>query len=209
MKYSLYGYWQSSSTWRVRIALNVKGVPFQYRPVDIIEKQQFTEGFTQKNLMHQVPVLETPTFKLTQSLAIFRYLEAKYQTPSMVPKDLELEGKMWEICEIINSGIQPLQNIRLLVQLKKLKVNHKEWAQSVIREGFAALQEVLEQTQGEFCIGNQITFADACLAPQVANARRYGLDLEPFQIITGLEKRILNVEVIQKTLPELQSDAPK
>ena len=126
MNYILHSYCHSSSAWRVRIVLYIKGIPFKYQTVDLLEKDHLEEKFAKLNPMHQIPVLETPDLKLSQSLAIFRYLEAKHKDPSMLPNNIELEAKMWEICEIINSGIQPLQNLSTLKKIKDLGGNQKE-----------------------------------------------------------------------------------
>ena len=186
----------------------MKDIPYRYVPVDILDKQQFSEEYTKKNLLRQVPILETPEFRLTQSLAIFKYLEAKHASPAMVPSTIELEAKMWEICEIINSGIQPLQNLSLLQKIKSIGGNQKEWAVFTISQGFGMLEYILKETKGNFCVGNGVTFADACLLPQVNNARRYGVDLEKFKIITEIVKNLEGVQEIQKSFPENQPDAP-
>ena len=207
MAYTLYSFWQSSSAWRVRIALNVKHIPYIYKSVDLLNKSEVTQSLSNKNPLFQVPVLETPSIRLTQSLAIFKYLEAKHKSPSMVPENIELEAKMWEVCEIINSGIQPLQNLALLKKIKSLGGDSKEWGKEVVEKGFVAIESVLKDIRNTFCVGESISFADACLLPQINNARRYGVELEKFEIIMNIARNLEEVEEIKKSLPENQPDA--
>ncbi|MBW2465537.1 MAG: glutathione S-transferase N-terminal domain-containing protein, partial [Deltaproteobacteria bacterium] len=126
MKSTLYGYWRSSSAWRVRIALNFKDVPYEYVAVHLLEEggQQHGEEFRTKNPMRQVPLLEirdgADTIRLAQSVAIIEYLEKRFPEPSLIPEDLVAAAKARQMAEMVNAGIQPLQNLRVLQDIVAL-----------------------------------------------------------------------------------------
>ena len=207
MDITLYSYWRSSSSWRVRIVLACKGIEYNYQAVNLLQHENTDEQFLNKNPMGQVPTLVTPDIALGQSLAIIQYLEHKYPEPSLVPKDLVKMAKMWEICEIINSGIQPVQNLPVLEKIDQLGGNRKEWAQSVISEGLCSVEEILKTTSGLYCIGDEITIADACLIPQLYNARRFELSLDNFPYINAIADRLFQRPEFQRAHPDNQPDA--
>ncbi|OMJ92061.1 hypothetical protein SteCoe_5266 [Stentor coeruleus] len=208
MTYILYSYWQSSSAWRVRIALNIKKVPYTYKAIDLITKEHFSQLYSIKNPMLQVPLLETPTFSISQSLAIFKYLEGKYKFPTMIPNDIQTEAKMWEICEIINSGIQPLQNLSLLKKIKKLGGDPMEWAQENIIKGFGFIEDLLDHKK-VYSVEDFVTFADACILPQLNNAKKYGVNVEKYPKILRVCENLIKVQEIIEAMPENQPDAKK
>lgn len=203
----LYSYWRSSSAWRVRIALAVKGVAHTIVPVNLLTGAQRDEAYFEVNKMQQVPTLEVGDFRLTQSLAILQYLERQYPEPALVPADLGKAAKMYEICEIINSGIHPLQNLAVLNSIEKLGGNKDAWAIETMAKGFRALEAILAETAGIYCVGDQLTWADACLLPQVYNARRRNMDLSAYPTIIRLESSLNALETIAPAKPDQQPDA--
>lgn len=209
MTYTLYSYWQSSCAWRVRIALHIKKIPYTYKAIDLSAKEHFSQTYSTKNPMLQVPLLETPTFSISQSLAIFKYLEAQHKIPTMIPSDIQTEAKMWEICEIVNSGIQPLQNLSLLKKIKKLGGDPMEWAQESIIKGFGFIENLLEDCKKVYSVEDFITFSDACLLPQLSNARRYGVDVQKYPKILRVCENMIKVKEITEAMPENQPDAKK
>jgi len=203
----LYSYWRSSSAWRVRIVLAVKGVAHTIVPVNLLTGAQRDEAYAEVNRMQQVPTLEVGDFRLTQSLAILQYLEKQYPEPALVPADPVKAAKMYEICEIINSGIHPLQNLAVLNSIEKLGGNKDAWAIETMAKGFTALEALLTETAGIYCIGDQLTWADACLLPQIYNARRRNMDLSAYPTIVRLEGDLNALETIAPAKPDQQPDA--
>lgn len=186
----LYSYWRSSCSWRVRIALNLKEIPYDIKPISLIKSggEQHCNEYREVNPMEQVPALQIGIINrfvlllsllnyiisdghtLIESLAIMHYLEETRPQRPLLPQDVHKRAKVRELCEIISSGIQPLQNLIVLIHVGEEK--KKEWAQHWITRGFRAIEKVLSTSAGKYCVGDEITMADCLLVPQVFNARR-------------------------------------
>ncbi|KAF6351369.1 glutathione S-transferase zeta 1 [Rhinolophus ferrumequinum] len=168
----LYSYFRSSCSWRVRIALALKSIDYETVPVNLVKDggQQFSEEFQALNPMKQVPALKIDGITIGQSLAIIEYLEETRPTPRLLPLDPKKRCLVRMISDLIASGIQPLQNLSVLQQMGQ--ENRLTWAQKVINSGFNALEQVLQNTAGKYCVGDEVSMADLCLVPQVANAER-------------------------------------
>ncbi|XP_076407260.1 maleylacetoacetate isomerase isoform X4 [Peromyscus maniculatus bairdii] len=192
----LYSYFRSSCSWRVRIALALKGIDYETVPINLVKDggQQFSEDFQTLNPMKQVPALKIDGIVIGQSLAIMEYLEETRPTPRLLPQDPQKKAIVRMISDLIASGIQPLQNLSVLKQVGQEK--QLPWAQKVITSGFNALEQILQSTAGKYCVGDEVTMADVCLAPQVANAEsgcrttgpggtRRTLRLQPFALPTA------------------------
>jgi maleylpyruvate isomerase len=189
----LYGYWRSSCSWRVRIALNLKGLSYEYLPVNLAEGVQHRAEYRAVSPSGTVPTLELVeggrTIRLQQSLAILEYLEELHPTPALLPRDPVLRARARMLAELINSGIQPLQNLKVIQYVEgSLKGDKKAFAAHFIREGLEALEKMAQESAGAFLVGEQPTFADICLVPQLYGARRFGVDLEPFPLLLRVEK---------------------
>lgn len=211
----LYGYWRSSATYRVRIALGLKGLDYEVVPVHLLEGggQQHTDAFKARNPMSQVPVLEVQegakTAQLAQSIAIFEYLEEAYPRPALLPADPVLRARARQLTEIVNSGIQPLQNLFVLQHLKEHGVDGTAWMQLFIRRGLGAYQAIAETTAGKLSVGDQPTFADCALVPQLYSARRSGIDVEAeFSLLARIEAACSELPAFQAAHPDRQPDAP-
>ncbi|XP_074091748.1 maleylacetoacetate isomerase isoform X2 [Macrotis lagotis] len=205
----LYSYFRSSCSWRVRIALALKGIDYDICPINLSKDggQQFTKEFQTLNPMSQVPALKIDGITLSQSLAIIEYLEETRPTPiRLLPEDPKKRASVRMISDLIASGIQPLQNLDVLKKVGQ--ENQLAWAQTVISSGFAALENILQSTAGKFCVGNEISMADLCLAPQVANAERFKVDLSPYPTISRINKTLLTMEAFQVSHPFKQPDTP-
>ncbi|XP_053234531.1 maleylacetoacetate isomerase isoform X2 [Podarcis raffonei] len=203
----LYTYFRSSCTWRVRIALALKGIAYDSAPVNLVKDggQQLTPEFQAVNPMQQVPALKIDGITLSQSVAIIEYLEETRPKPSLLPQDPKKRAQVRMISEHIASGIQPLQNLTVLEQFGEKK---QEWAKNCISRGFKALEQILRETAGRYCVGDEVTMADLCLVPQVFNAGRFKVDLTPFPTINRINKALLELEAFQTSHPSRQPDTP-
>lgn len=203
----LYGYFRSSCSWRVRIALALKGIAYDQVPVNLLKDggQQLSAEFKAVNPMQQVPALKIDGITLSQSLAIIHYLEDTRPNPRLLPQDPKKRAQVRMISDHIASGIQPLQNLNILKQMGERKM---EWAQKCIASGFQALEQVLQQTAGRYCVGDEVSMADLCLVPQVANAERFNVDLGPYPTITRINKALLELEAFKVSHPSRQPDTP-
>nr|XP_060613899.1 maleylacetoacetate isomerase isoform X2 [Anolis sagrei ordinatus] len=203
----LYTYFRSSCTWRVRIALALKGIAYDPSPVNLVKDggQQLSPEFQAVNPMKQVPALRIDGITLSQSLAIIEYLEETRPNPRILPQDPKKRAQVRMISEHITSGIQPLQNLSVLQQMGDKKL---DWAQRCISSGFEALERILQETAGRYCVGNEVTMADLCLVPQVYNADRYQVDLTPYHTIRRINKALLELEAFQTSHPSRQPDTP-
>jgi maleylpyruvate isomerase len=209
----LYGYWRSSATWRVRIALEYKGLAFDYVPVHLIEGggQHRTEWYKQLNPSTQVPTLtvdlDGTSRNLGQSMAILEFLEEAYPQTPMLPSDPFLRARTRQLAEIVNSGIQPLQNLSVLNHLKTLDVDSKAWSARWIEQGLRAFQAIVLETGGTFCVGDHVTWADAVLIPQLYNARRFDVKLDDFARLLEIEKACEALPAFQRAHANAQPDA--
>jgi maleylpyruvate isomerase len=207
----LYSYWRSSASWRVRIALHYKQLAFEYIPVSLIEDggQQLKDAYRAVNPMAQVPTLELPSGeRLSQSLAILEYLEETVPTPALLPSSPFARAKARQLAELVNAGIQPLQNTGTIRELMRLGVDAKTWCTHFIETGLGALEQSAQPTSGTFLVGDAPSVADVCLVPQLYNARRYGVDLARFPILSRVEAACMQLPAFQLAHADQQPDAP-
>nr|XP_008118268.1 PREDICTED: maleylacetoacetate isomerase isoform X3 [Anolis carolinensis] len=188
-------------------ALALKGIAYDPAPVNLVKDggQQLSPEFQAVNPMKQVPALKIDGVTLSQSLAIIEYLEETRPNPRILPQDPKKRAQVRMISEHIASGIQPLQNLSVLQQMGDKKV---DWAQRSISSGFEALERILQETAGRYCVGDEVTMADLCLVPQVYNADRYQVDLTPYPTIRRINKALLELEAFQTSHPSRQPDTP-
>ena len=209
--FTLYSYYRSTSTYRVRIALYYKNIDFNYKAVHLLNKggEQFEEDFKQISPMSQIPCLKHGDKNLIQSLPILLYLEEMYPEPSLLPKDSFKKAEVLSFCEMINSGIQPLQNLSVLKYVEKeLSSDKLKWAQYWIKRGLQACEAFLKNKSGDFCFSNELTLADLFLIPQLYNTNRFQLDMESFPTLKKVNNNCLEKDYFQKALPENQPDCP-
>ncbi|KAH8251843.1 hypothetical protein KR038_009365 [Drosophila bunnanda] len=223
----LYSYWRSSCSWRVRIAMNLKEIPYDIKPISLIKSggEQHCNEYREVNPMEQVPALQigelvnwTSSYPrhhmyspldghtLIESVAIMHYLEETRPQRPLLPQDVHKRAKVREIVEIICSGIQPLQNLIVLIHVGEEK--KKEWAQHWITRGFRAVEKALSTSAGKYCVGDEISMADCCLVPQVFNARRFHVDLRPYPIILRIDRELESNPAFRAAHPSNQPDCP-
>lgn len=211
---NLYSYFRSSAAYRVRIALNLKKIPYEYKPIHLLRNggEQHSEHYTELNPQRLVPTLVDGSVVLTQSLAIIEYLDAAYpQTPLMLP-DSELERAMArELAMLVACDIHPLNNLRVLQYLsRELNTEQQQinqWYVHWVETGLKAFEQILSTRAGQFCLGNKPTIADCCLIPQIYNAQRFEVDLSPYKNIMRVYETSQNLPEFIQASPEEQPDA--
>ncbi|XP_025105960.1 maleylacetoacetate isomerase-like [Pomacea canaliculata] len=206
-KVLLYSYWKSSCSSRVRIALALKGVDYEYVPVNLTKDggEQFKEEYRKINPMSQVPAIFIDGVVLSQSVPIIEYLDETRPDPPLLPKDPKDRAKARMLVEVINSGIQPLQTSRIL---KVFGDKKEEWACSMISDAFVALEQTLQDTAGRYCVGNEVTIADIYLVPQVINAIRFGVDMSKYPTISKIKDALEVLPAFVTAHETRQPDTP-
>jgi maleylacetoacetate isomerase len=212
----LHDYWRSSAAYRVRIALNLKGAQYESVPINIMPgtDEQMREPYRSKNPQMRVPAIETEQGLLTQSLAILVWLEQTYPEPRLVPADPWLGAQVRAFALTIATDIHPLNNTSVITRIKLEfsadDAHVGEWYRHWIKLGFAALEHQAEQRgASKHVFGDQITIADVCLVPQMANARRFKTDLSPFPRLVAWDEEARKHPAFVKAAPENQKDAVK
>ncbi len=209
----LYSFFRSSASFRVRIALNFKGLPFEYIPVPLTKGggQQFTADFKAINPASLVPVLVDDGQVLTQSLAIIEYLEEIHPAPPLLPKTALERARVRAISLAIACEIHPLNNLRVLGYLSKtLEVSAEEknaWYRHWVETGLAAVEAMLDSRTGRFCHGDMPTLADVVLVPQIFNAQRFDCDLTKVPKVMAIFERCLQLPAFADAVPAKQVDA--
>lgn len=213
MKPILYSYYRSSCSYRVRIALNIKEIDYDYRSVHLVKEggEQFKPEYVELNPKSEVPLLIHEGVEISQSMAIIDYLDRSFEGINLFPKKDHKRAKCIELCEIINSGIQPLQNLKVLKEIvsrfKLDEAEKKQWGQFWIEEGFHALEKNLAKTAKTFSLGDKVSAVDCFLVPQVYNANRFGIDMDRFPTIKKVNEHCLSMKEFIDAAPEQQEDA--
>jgi len=209
----LYGYFRSSASYRVRIALALKGLDYEQASIHLAKGRQYTPEFSQISPQNLVPVLEHDGRRLYQSLAIIEYLDEKFPQTAFLPKDAPGRNRARSLALISACEIHPLNNTRVLAYLTDtLKLTDEQknaWYRHWVTVGFTALEKRLatEKETGRFCHGDAPGFADIVLVPQVANASRFKVDLDAFPTIRRINDSCLALEPFKKAMPQNQPDA--
>jgi maleylacetoacetate isomerase/maleylpyruvate isomerase len=206
MHMKLYSYFRSSASFRVRIALALKGLSYDYVSVHLAKGQQLQEEFTAVNADALVPVLEVDGLRLTQSMAIIEYLDEKYPQPCLLPADAFGRSRVRSLSQSIACEIHPLNNLRVLKYLTgtlKLDEDSKNtWYHHWVRSGLEAFEKQLQDpATGQFCHGDHVSMADCVLVPQIFNANRFKVDL------SGLDRTLQIFEACM-ALPTFQAAQP-
>jgi maleylpyruvate isomerase len=210
----LHGYWRSTAAWRVRIALNLKGLSAEHRFHHLRRGEQRDAGFLRLNPQGLLPALELDGDRgavLTQSLAICEYLDETHPVPPLLPSEPLARARVRAFAQAIACDIHPVQNLKVLNRLGALGLDEEArnaWAREVIAEGLAACEALLAVGGGgPFCFGPAPGLADLCLVPQLYNARRFGADLSAVPRLLRVEAACVELPAFQTAAPDRQPDA--
>jgi len=212
---TLYTYFRSSAAYRVRIALNLKGLVYTPHYVHLLRDggEQHSPAYRRINPQGLVPALEVGGRVLTQSLAIIEYLEECHPQPALLPETPEGRAVVRALAQIISCDIHPLDNLRVLDYLRQHlamdEAARRDWYRHWITEGLDAFEKHLVALPGGtgYCFGDQPTMADICLIPQLFNARRYDCDLSPYPRIQVIESHCMGLPLFCSAAPENQGDS--
>ncbi|KAL9451907.1 hypothetical protein AB3S75_013481 [Citrus x aurantiifolia] len=207
----LYSYWRSSCSYRVRIGLNLKGLEYEYKAVDLLKGEQFSPEFLKINPIGYVPALVDGDFVVSDSFAILMYLEEKYPHHPLLPSDLKRKAINYQAANLVSSSIQPFQNLTSVKYIEE-KVDADEgdvWTKTHIGKGFVALEKLLKDYAGEYATGDEVFLADLFLAPQLyAAINVINLDMTQFPLLLRLHEAYSKLPAFQNAVPEKQPDAP-
>jgi maleylpyruvate isomerase len=212
----LYGFWRSTATWRVRIALAYKGIAYDYRPVHLLREggEQNRDEYRAKNPMRQVPLVEIEDrgrrLHITQSVAILEYLEERFPEPRLLPEDRGQRARARQLAEMVNSGIQPLQNTSVQRFVKdELSRDEKAWTRHWVSRGLAALEEVVAEQAGRFAIGDSLSLPDLFIVPEMGFARRFSLPLDTYPTLLRIEASSAELPAFHRAHPDQHPDAAR
>jgi maleylacetoacetate isomerase len=208
----LYNYFRSSASYRVRIALHWKELKFEYIPVHLVKDggQQNGAEYRRVNPMGHVPALDHDGFVVAESVAIIQYLDDLYPEKRLVPVDPRAKAGVLQLCEMFNSGIQPLQNLKVIKwlesELHAPKAESDRFVRHWMEAGFASVEKVLERTSGTYSVGNEVSAVDCFLVPQCFACRRFGVDVDAYPHLARVNANALRIGAFQRAHPEKQPD---
>ena len=209
----LYTYFRSSASFRVRIALNYKGLAYEAALVSLPKGEHQAAAYKSLNPQALVPALVDDGERLIQSLAILEYLEERYPAPALLPKDPLERAYVRALCGIVACEIHPLNNLRTLKHIRRAygldEAGVNAWYRHWIADGFGMIEDFLtaERRFGRYCLGDAVTMADCCLAPQVFNAMRYECDLAPYPTAVRVFAACMQLPAFDAAQPSKQPDA--
>ena len=206
----LHGYFRSSASYRVRIALNLKGLSAEHLSHHLRKGEQRAPDYLAINPQGLVPTLQGDGTVLTQSLAIIEWLDETHPAPPLLPKDPLRRAQVRAFAQAIACDLHPLQNLKVLARLRELGLPEEQvtaWAAWINRDGLEACEKLLAREAGPFCFGEAPTIADLCLVPQLANARRFGVDVAAFPRLLKAAASSKALKAFADAAPERQPDA--
>jgi len=207
----LYDYWRSSAAYRVRIALNLKGIDYESRPVDLRDDAQKSADYRALNPQGLVPMLEIDGHRLTQSVAIINYLDLRYPNQPLLPAAAAERAHVVAMAMAIACDIHPLNNLRVLKYLKNALGHSQDevdaWYRHWLTEGLPAIEAMAAPQAGKFLFGNAPTGADVCLIPQLYNARRFDVPLDAYPTLLRAEDNANQMEAFAAAHPDRQESS--
>ena len=211
---ALYGYWRSSSAHRIRIALGLKGLSYDYVPVDLLRGEQAADEYLARSPTAQVPCLTLDGVAYVESAAIVELLDELFPEVPFYPGKAHERARIRTLVEIVNSGVQPLHNRRVVFRVSPDFEVQSVWSAHFIERGLQALERAMasnarEGVVGRYAFGDSPTAADVFIVPQIYAAQRFHVDLAPFPRVRGAFESALQLDAVQLAAPERQPDAPK
>jgi len=211
----LFSYWRSSAAYRVRIGLNLKGLPHQITPVHLVRDggQQHTDAYAALNPQELVPTLRHGGRVLTQSMAILEYLDELFPAAALLPDDAPGRARVRALAQLVACDIHPLNNLRVMQFFGDTwnvpAPERDDWTRHWMRVGLEAMERMLVESvdTGRYCHGDSPGLADCCLVPQLYNARRFNLDLAPYPTIARIDAACAALPAFDTARPEVQADA--
>lgn len=205
-QFRLYHYWRSTSSWRVRWALELKGIRPDFIAINLLNDEAESPEHLARNPMGYVPCLEihhgSGVHTLTESTAVIEWLDETFPEPPLLPEDAFMRAHARALAEIVNSGIQPLQNLNVVEYLSPDPAVRKSWTQHWIRHGLRAFEALVQKHAGRFCIGDEITLPDLYLIPQCYAALRNEVSLTEFPTIARINEAALQLPSAKAAHPD-------
>ena len=207
----LYTYWRSSAAYRVRIALNLKGLDYQSVPINLVESEHRKEDYLATNPQGLVPALTHEQALLTQSMAIIEYLEETQPLPALLPGNALERARVRAFSQAIACDMHPLCNLRVLRYLKRNLGKEQQdidtWYLHWMEAGFQGLEKLAHASAGRYFFGDSVSLADICLVPQIYNARRFKFDMSIYPTLFRIDEALCSLDAFQAARPENQADA--
>jgi maleylacetoacetate isomerase len=198
---TLFHYWRSSSSWRVRWALDIKQVSYRLKHINLLEAEHQQDPYMNLNPTGLVPCLQVGDKYFAESSAIIEWLEETYPQSPLLPKDNLFRMHVRALAQIITAGVQPLQNLKAQRYFSSNKDQQHEYARFWIEQGFLAYERMAKPSCKQFSFASSITVADLCLIPQVYNAKRFGVDLQKYPLIKNIYENCLETDACQSSAP--------
>lgn len=208
----LYNYFRSSTSYRVRLALHLKNLPFEYVPVNLLKGEQHSPEYRKINPLSGVPTLNHDGKIIPESFAIIEYLDEVFPQSPLFPTNAYLKARIRQFCEVINSFMHPMGNLKTLQYLEK---NHgysqdqkEQWVQHWASQGLDVLEKTLHEFAGTYCFGESITAADIFLIPQILTCQRFKVDMSKYPTLMRINENCLKIEAFKSAHPFRQIDTP-
>jgi maleylacetoacetate isomerase len=212
-EFILHNYFRSSTSYRARIAMNLKNLSYEYTAVNLLKAEQLSAEYKKLNPIGGVPTLIHNGKIIPDSVAIIEYLEELYPSPALLPKDAYTRARVRQVCEIVNSSMHPMGNMRVLSYLEKTKgytqEQKEEWFQEWAYRGLDAIEKNLQEFAGTYSFGENVTMADVFIIPQVVTCQRFKTDVAKYPIITKVFNNCQKIEAFSKAHPFRQPDTPE
>jgi maleylacetoacetate isomerase len=210
----LYGYWRSSCSHRVRIALAWKGLDYALTPVNLAADEQLGASYSARNPAQLVPYLVYDGVPYVESVAIVEFLDERHPAPPLYPADAHARARVRALVERVNSGIQPLQNRSVIRRVSADPSEQGKWVSHFVGRGMESLEAALETNaregvRGRYAYGATVTAADVFLVPEVVWALRFGLDVQSLRRVFGAYEAAMEIDAFRRAAPENQPDAPR
>lgn len=208
----LYNYFRSSTSFRARVALNLKNIPFEYKPINLLKDEQQSSEYRKLNPLGGIPTLIHDGKIIPDSMAILEYLEEIQPSPSLFPKDHYLRARVRQVCEIVNASMHPYGNLKVLKYLGEAhsysQEQKEQWVQKWISQGLEALEKTLPEFTGKYCFGDQVTMADIVLYPQIITCQRFHVDLSKYPTVMKIFANLDQHPMFMKAHFSRQIDTP-